>query len=125
MDCNAYLDKLIPPSAHDDRVLGIGAESHARNPLGMTLFGNGKLAVAQGVPQLDGTIARARDDLTVVGGEGDGEDIVGVADEAAGRHSSGEFPQSESLIPRGGQSVGTVGGNDLEETQSISTTRLV
>ena len=83
----------------------------------MALVGNGKLAVAQRVPQLDGTIAGAGDDLTVVGGEGDGEDIVGVADEAAGRHASGEFPQTESLIPGGGESVGTVGGDDLEECE--------
>ena len=74
----------------------------------MTLVGNGKLAVAERVPQFDGTIAGAGDDLTVVGGEGDGEDIVGVADEAAGRYASSEFPQTESLIPRGGESVGTV-----------------
>ena len=74
----------------------------------MTLVGNGKLAVAQRVPQLDGAIAGAGDDLTVVGGERDGEDIVGVADETTGRHASSEFPQAERLVPGGGKSVGTV-----------------
>lgn len=81
----------------------------------MTLVGDGKFAVAQRVPQLDRAIARARNDLTVVGGEGDGEDIVGVADEAAGRHTRSELPQAESLVPGGGESVGTVGGDDLED----------
>lgn len=60
----------------------------------MTLVGDCELAVAQRVPQLDGAIAGAGDDLSVVGGEGDGEDIVGVADEAAGRHARSEFPQA-------------------------------
>lgn len=72
MDSKAYLDKLIPPGAHNDRVLRVRAEPHARNPLRMTLVGNGKLAVAQGVPQFDRAIARTRDDLAIVGGEGDG-----------------------------------------------------
>lgn len=108
MDSEAYLDKLVPPSAHDDRVLRVRAEPDARDPLSMTLVGNGELAVAQGVPQFDGAIARAGDDLTVVGGEGDGEDIVGVADEAAGRDARSELPQPERLVPRGGESIGTV-----------------
>ena len=90
----------------------------------MTLVGNGKLAVAQCVPQFDRTIPRAGDDLTVVGGEGDGEDIVGVADEAAGRHAGSEFPQPEGLVPGGGESIGTVGRDDLEgKTKSSVSTR--
>lgn len=79
----------------------------------MALVGDGELAVAQSVPQLDGAVARAGDDLAVVGGEGDGEDVVGVADEAAGGGAGGELPQSQGLVPRRGQSVSTVGGDDL------------
>ena len=90
----------------------------------MALFGNGELAIAQGVPQLDGTVSRAGDDLTVVGGEGDGKDIVGMADEAAGRHPSGEFPQSKGLIPGGRKSICTIRRDDLErkkeENPSVS-----
>ena len=52
--------------------------------------------------------------MTVVGGEGDGEDIVGVADEAAGRHARSEFPQPKGLVPGGGEGVGTVGRDNLE-----------
>jgi len=79
----------------------------------VALIGDGVLAVTEGVPQLDGAVARAGDDLAVVGGEGDGQDVVGVADEAAGGDTGGELPEAESLVPRGGQSVGTVGGDDL------------
>ena len=79
----------------------------------MALVGDGKLAVAQRVPQLDRAVAGARDDLAVVGGEGDGEDVVGVADEAARRHARGELPQPERLVPGGGEGVGAVGRDDL------------
>ena len=79
----------------------------------MALVGDGKLAVAQRVPQLDGAVAGARDDLAVVGGEGDGEDVVGVADEAARRHARGQLPQPERLVPGGREGVGAVGRDDL------------
>ena len=85
----------------------------------MTLVGNGELAVAQSVPELDCTIPRARYDLAIVRGEGDGEDVVGVADEAARRHTRSKLPQTECFVPRGGESIGTVRGDDLEE-QCIS-----
>lgn len=75
----------------------------------MALVGNSVLAVTEGVPELDRPVARARDDLSVVGGEGDGEDVVGVADESTGGLTGGELPKAEGLVPGGGQSVGTVG----------------
>lgn len=50
----------------------------------MTLVGDGEFAVAECVPQLDSAVAGAGDDLSVVCGEGNGEDVVLVADEAAG-----------------------------------------
>ena len=99
MERNAYLDQFVPPSAHNDRVLRIRAEPHARHPLRMTLVGNGEFAVAQSVPELDGTIPRTGDDLAIVRGEGDGEDIIGMADEAAGGHTSSELPKAKCLVP--------------------------
>lgn len=108
-----HLDELVPASGDDDGVLGVGGEPDAGDPLGVALVGDGVLAVTEGVPQLDGAVARAGDDLAVVGGEGDGQDVVGVADEAAGGDTGGELPQAQGLIPRGGESVGTVGGDDL------------
>ena len=79
----------------------------------MALVGDGVFAVTEGVPELDCPVARTGNDLAVVGGEGDGENIVGVADEAARSSTAGELPQAESLVPGGGESVGTVGGDDL------------
>lgn len=109
-----HLDELVPTSGDDDGVLGVGGEPDAGDPLGVALVGDGVLAVTEGVPELDGPVARAGDDLTVVGGEGDGEDVVGVADEAAGGHTGGELPEAEGLVPGRGKSVGAVGGDDLQ-----------
>ena len=95
-----YLDELVPSGRDDDGVLGVGREADARDPLGVALVGDGVLAVTEGVPQLDGAVARAGDDLAVVGGEGDGQDVVGVADEAAGGGTGGELPEAEGLVPR-------------------------
>lgn len=95
-----HLDELVPASGNDDGVLGVGREADARDPLGVALVGDGVLAVTEGVPELDGSVARSGDDLAVVGGEGDGEDIVGVADKAAGGHTGGKLPEAESLVPR-------------------------
>ena len=77
----------------------------------MALVGDGVLAVTKSVPQLDGAVTGTGDDLTVVGGEADGKDVVVVADETAGGLAGGELPQTESLVPGGGQGVGTVGGD--------------
>jgi hypothetical protein len=109
----AYLDELVPTSGDNDGVLGVGAEANAGNPLGVALVGDGVLAVTEGVPQLDGAVTGSGDDLTVVGGERDGENVVGVADKGAGGVTGGQLPQTERLVPGGGQSVGTVGGDHL------------
>ena len=85
----------------------------------MALVGDGELAVTESVPQLDGAVARAGDDLSVVGGEGDGENIVGVANEAAGGGAGGELPEAEGLVPGRGESVGTIGGDNLDSVSAF------
>ena len=79
----------------------------------MALVGNGELAVTESVPELDGPVTGSGNNLAVVCREGDGKDIVVVTDEAAGRLAGRELPQTESLVPRSGKSVGTVRGDDL------------
>ena len=108
-----YLDELVPARGDNDGVLGVGGEADARNPLGVALLGDGELAVTKGVPELDGSVARTGNDLTVIGREGNGKDIAGVAGEDTGGVASRKFPQAQSLVPRGRQSVGTVRGDDL------------
>jgi hypothetical protein len=98
------LDELVPTARDDQGLLSGGRETHARNPLGVTLVGGeGQLELTQGVPQVDLLVTGTRDDVTVVGGESDGEDVTGVADEAAGGGAGVQVPQAQSTIPRGGQ----------------------
>jgi hypothetical protein len=94
-----YLDNFVPASADNDGVLGVGAEPHAGDPFGVALLGDCVLAVSKGVPELDSSVARSRDNLSVVCGEGDRENIVGVSDKAAGGDTGGELPEAESLVP--------------------------
>lgn len=108
-----YLNELVPARGDNDGVLGVGREAHARNPLGVALLGDGEFAVTKGVPQLDAPVTGTGNDLAVVGRERDGQDIIGVADEAAGGGAGGELPEAESLVPRGRESVSTVGGDNL------------
>ena len=112
-ECSTDLDKLVPAGGDDDGVLRVRGEADAGHPFSVALVGDGELAVAERVPQLDGPIARAGDDLAVVGGEGDGEHVVGVADEAAGGGTGGELPEAQRLVPGRGEGVGTVRGDDL------------
>lgn len=59
-----HLDSLVPARRHDDGVLGHRGEAHAGDPLGVAVrLANGVLALAQGVPQLDGLVAGAGHDL--------------------------------------------------------------
>lgn len=109
-----YLDELVPAGGDNDGVLGVGAESDARSPLGVALLSDGVLAVTEGVPELDCSVARTRDDLSVVGREGDGENVVGVANESSGGGAGSKLPKAESLVPRGRESVSTVGGDHLK-----------
>lgn len=66
----------IPARGHDHGVGQVGRETHARDPVGVTLILDGVLALGQGVPQLDGLVPRSGHDLTVVHGEGHGQDVL-------------------------------------------------
>lgn len=84
----------------------------------MSLVGDGELAVTECVPELNGPIAGSRDDLPVVGGEGNGENVVGVAHESASSGTRGELPQAESLVPGGGESICTIRRDDLDSVSA-------
>lgn len=70
------LDSAIPTGRDDDWVGVVWRESHTGYPVGVTIFLDGVLALSQSVPQLDGLVARAGDDLTVVNGEGDRKNVL-------------------------------------------------
>jgi len=106
------LNELIPAGADDNWVLWVRAESNARNPVGVSLLVDGKLAVSESVPQLDGSVAGSGDNLSVVGRERDGENVVVVSNKSAGGGTSGKLPKAESLVPGSRESVGTIRGDD-------------
>jgi len=68
---NAYLNQFIPARAYDNWILRIRAESHTGHPLSVAFIRNCKFAIPKSIPELDCSIARARDDLAVICGEGD------------------------------------------------------
>lgn len=87
----------------------------------MALLLDVELALAEGVPELDGAVTRSRNNLPVVGREGDGEDVRGVANEATGGESGVEVPEAEGLVPGGGQSELAVGGDDNVRDEAVVT----
>lgn len=109
---SAHLDDLVPTSRDNHGVHRVGRESNARDPLGVTVVGDVELAFTQGVPQLDSSVSGSRDDLSVVGREGDGQDVASVTDESSSGFTSVQVPQSQGLVPRGGKGELAVRGDD-------------
>jgi len=93
------LDELVPSGRDKDRVEGVWGESDGRDPFGVAVVGDGVLALSEGVPQLDGLVTGGGDDLAVIRGEADGEDVVGVSDESAGGLAGGDVPEAKGLVP--------------------------
>ena len=107
------LHSLIPRGRNDCGLKSVGAEANARDPVLVCLdVGDGELAFSESVPELDRAVTRSRDDLTVVDGESDGEDVFGVADEAAGGDAGLEVPEAELTVPGAGESELAVGGEN-------------
>merc|ERR550514_974888 len=61
---------------------------------------NSVLALGESVPELDGLVAGSRDDLSVVLGEGNSEDITGMTLEGAHHSARVQVPETERLVPR-------------------------
>ena len=119
-----HLDKAIPTGGHNQRVGGGRGEAHAGHPLGVTLVGDGELALSKSVPQLDGLVAGARNDLAVVLGKGNGKHILGVADEAAGGLTLLNVPQTESTVPGARERELTVrGDHDVRDVMGVALER--
>jgi hypothetical protein len=67
----------------------------------VTLLLDIKFAFAKGIPQLNSPVTTSTDDLSIVSGEGDREDIGSVANEAAGGKTAVEIPETEGVVPGG------------------------
>lgn len=107
-----HLNKLVP-SGRDNDGIGIGGrKADAGDPFGVSVLLDSVFADTESVPQLDGTIARPGNDLSVVGGESDAEDIFGVSNESSRRRSHRQIPQTEGRVPGAGQSELSVRGQN-------------
>jgi len=99
-----HLDNLVPTTGDDERVLVRGRELDARHPVVVSLLLDDVLALTEGVPESHGAIAGTRDDLTVVSGEGNRQDVLAMANKAAVGGALVQVPKAQGSIPGGGQS---------------------
>lgn len=111
------LDNFVPTSGDNERGVKVRGETDATDPFLVAILSDGEFADTQSVPQVDGVVTRSRDNLTVIGREGDGENILLVAHEAAGGVASVQVPQAKGAVPRTGQGELAIGrdGNILDE----------
>lgn len=70
----------------------------------------GVLALTTDVPEFDGVISTSREDHSGVVGETAGEGFTGVVDESERGLSGTEIPETEGLVPAGGDSEGVISG---------------
>lgn len=68
-------------------------------------------ALTNGVPDLDGLVSTGRNNLSVVVGERNRQNILGVTNKSLNGVTSLQVPQSEGLIPRSRDGIGTVLGD--------------
>lgn len=71
-----YLHHAIPTRGNNDGVRVVGRETHAADPVCVSIILYGIFALGQCIPQLNSLVPRAGDDLTVVHGESDAQDIL-------------------------------------------------
>ena len=105
------LDGLIPRGGDNDWLLHVVEVSDAGNPVGVRVLVNGEFTNSVDVPNLDGLIDGSRGDLSVVWGEGNGENVLGVTDEGLVGLGSLEVPESDGSVPRGGEAESGVLGH--------------
>ena len=87
----------------------------------MTLLLDGVLALGKSVPQLDGLVARSRNNLTIVSAESNAQDVLGVIFKTASGLTGSQVPQAEGLVPGAGESkVSIRRQNDVRDEMSVT-----
>jgi len=115
------LDEVVPTAGDEDGVLGGGGEADAGDPVGVGFAVEGVDAFALDVPDLELVIATTGQDVAVVGGEGAGEDVLGVAEELAHESTGLDVPETERLVPRGGEGeLGVVGESNVGDEALVA-----
>jgi len=105
------LHKAVPAGSDADGLSSRGgAEGDGADPLRVAALAEHVLLLTDSVPEAGGAVAGAREDLTVVVREGNREDVLLVADKAAGGDALLEVPEAEGAVPGGGDSIASVVG---------------
>jgi hypothetical protein len=115
------LDEVVPAAGDEDGVLGGGGEADAGDPVGVGFAVEGVDAFALDVPDLELVVAATGQDVTVVRGEGAGEDVLGVAEELAHESAGLDVPEAERLVPRGREGeFGVVGESNVGDEALVA-----
>jgi len=93
------LEETVPTDCGNVWVLLAWGVADTGNPVSVWLLSEGELALSEGVPESDFAVRATRQDLSVVWGEGNGEDFLGVTGEETGGFSGADIPESEGLVP--------------------------
>ena len=104
------LDGLIPRGGDaESGLLGV-VETDNGDGISVLVLLDGVLALGAGVPDLDVSIERASDDLSVVSGKGNGENVSLVTNELGDGGAGGNVPKTHSAVPGGRESEARVAG---------------
>jgi hypothetical protein len=119
------LDGLVPRSGDDDWGLNIVEVSDAGDPVAVWVLVNGELANTLDVPDLDGLVDGSGGNLSVVWGEGNGEDILRVTDEGLSSGGGLKVPESDGSIPGGREAESRVLGKiEVRDEMGVSSHNL-
>ena len=115
------LDGLIPRGGDaESGLLGV-VESDDGDGISMVVLVDGELALGTGVPNLDVLVEGTSDDLSVVGGEGNGQNIFLVTEKLGDSSSGGNVPETDGTIPGGRESeAGVAGELDLGDEVRVT-----
>lgn len=108
-----HLHQAIATSRHNQRLVSVRGEANVSDPVSVTgqvggtagiVGGSSKvtLQVTTSVPQLDGLVARTRNNQAVVRGEGNRHDVTSVTNKTGFSLARLQVPQAHSLVPRSG-----------------------
>jgi len=115
------LDGSVPRGRHNDWGLDVVVESDAGNPVSMWVRVDSEFTNTVDVPDLDVLVDGAGDNLSVVWGESNSEDILGVTDEGSVGGALLQVPESDGTIPGGGEAESAIGGEvDIRDEVRVS-----
>lgn len=120
-----HLDGLVPRGSDAKGWLFSVVESHSRDSISVHVLFDSMLALRTGVPDLDFVILSSSNDLSVIWGKINRENISFVTNELGDGSSVVHVPESDGTVPGGGESkAGVAGKLDLRDEVRMSSQHL-